>query len=299
MALKKIKVNLIPALRKLQIKSKNIVGTGKFLGSYKSGFRGKGLEFSNYRQYLPDDDAILIDWKATLRSDKVLIKEYVEERNLDIFFLFDVSDSMIFGSQDKLKHEYAAEVIASIAHAVIESGDNIGFALFTDKVIKEVPIENGISQYYVLTKTLVNPNFYGGSFDFDNVAGYILNKLSKDSILIIVSDFIGLKQTWVKKLEYLCGRFKVIGIMVRDPRDRTLPEMEGQQVVLEDPYTNEQISVDSGLLKYAYETEVKLQEKRIEQAFVDNHSPFLALDTSRDFTKPLMNFFRRLGERRH
>jgi len=299
MALKKIKVNLIPSLRKLQIKSKGIVGTGKFLGSYKSGFRGKGLEFSNYRQYLPDDDAMMIDWKATLRSDKILIKEYVEERNLDIFFLFDVSDSMVFGSQEKLKHEYAAEVIASIAHAVIESGDNIGFALFNDKIVKEVPIDRGMNQYYILAKTLVNPEFYGGNFDFDSTADYILNKLKKDSILIIVSDFIGLKQTWVKKLEYLCGRFRVIGVMVRDPRDRTLPEMDGQQVIIEDPYTHEQIAIDSDLLKYAYEAEVKAQEKNTEQAFVKNNSPFLSLDTSKDFAKPLMNFFRSLGERRH
>ncbi len=299
MAIKKLKIDLIPALKKLQIKSKGIMGTGKFIGSYKSGFRGKGLEFADYRPYNQEDDAMLIDWKASLRSDKILIKEYVEERNLDVFILFDVSDSMLFGSQQKLKNEYAAELIASLAHAVIESGDNIGFALFNDKIIKEFPIERGLHQYYTLSKTLVNPNFYGGQFDFDNVATYILNKVKKDSILIIVSDFIGLKPTWVKKFEYLAQRFKVIGVMVRDPRDRELPDMGGQQVVVEDPYSGEQLTVDSDLLKYAYQAEVRDQEKKIQEIFVRNNSAFLNLDTGKDFAKPLMTFFKSLGGRRH
>lgn len=293
---KKLKVDLIPAIKRLEILTKGMLGKGMFSGSYRSGFRGKGLEFADYRPYVFGDDALLIDWKATLRTDKILVKEYEEERNLNVFILFDVSDSMIFGSLPKLKFEYSAEMIASLSHAILESGDNIGFALFTDKLINLVRPNLGMRQFYLLSKVLVDPRLYGGPFDFCKVIDDLLLYLPRDSILIIVSDFIGLRNDWKKKIQLIGRKYKVVAVMVRDPRDRTLPDMGGQKVNIEDPYTGRQMTLDVDLLKYAYEAEVRKQEKEIEDEFEKNQCGFVFLTTDKSFVKPLINFFRRRGK---
>ena len=103
---------------------------------YKSVFRGRGLEFESYRLHGDDDDVSLIDWKASLRANEMLAKQYVEERRLNVYFLVDVSNSMLFGSSDKLKAEFTAEFVASLSHLVVGSGDNIGLVMFSDEVVK-------------------------------------------------------------------------------------------------------------------------------------------------------------------
>ena len=105
MVKKFFKVDIVPALKRLEILSKGLTSSSA-IGAYRSVFKGKGLEFSGYRQYSLEDDASLIDWKASARTDQILIKEYVEERNVDVFFLVDCSSSMLFGSSNKLKAEY-------------------------------------------------------------------------------------------------------------------------------------------------------------------------------------------------
>ena len=114
MPVKSLNIDLLPVLRKIPFVKKGLL-TSTTVGAYKSVFKGRGLEFAGYRPYSTTDDASLIDWKATARTGDVLVREYIEERNLNIIFLFDVSDSMLFGSTDKLKAEYAAELVASLS----------------------------------------------------------------------------------------------------------------------------------------------------------------------------------------
>jgi uncharacterized protein (DUF58 family) len=116
---------------------------------YKIIFRGKGLEFDSYRDFAPDDDASEIDWKASMRSNKLLVKQYIEERDLKIMIIVDVSDNMIFGSTEKLKCEYAAELSAALAHLIISSNDKMGFALFDEGIKNMVFPEKGTKQFEV------------------------------------------------------------------------------------------------------------------------------------------------------
>ena len=206
---KELKLDLSEGIKRLKILTSQIVNTS-IVGGYKSVFKGHGLEFEDYRQYTPNDDASLIDWKASVRSKELFIREFVEERNLNVYFLIDVSSSMIYGSIDKLKMEYAGELAAALSYVVLNAGDSVGFALFNDKIVKNVPPITGFMQYHNLVSALVNPNYYGGKYDLDEALKFILAFLKQASIVIIISDFIGLKNDWERYIKTVGVRDKII-----------------------------------------------------------------------------------------
>ncbi len=286
---KKLKLDLSKGIKRLQVTTNRLVNTG-FVGTYKSVFRGRGLEFEGYRQYTPDDDASIIDWKASVKSKELLVREFVEERNLSIYMMIDVSSSMIYGSTEKLKIEYAAEISATLSYAVLNAGDGVGFALFNDKVIKDAPPVSGYKQHHNIIKTLVNPNYYGGGYNLNEALRFSLSTLKNISVFIIISDFIGLTQGWDRYIRMLSKKFDVIGIMVRDPRDYTLPDYKGH-VVLCDPYSNNKITIKPSAIKEQYKRFVLKQEETIKKVFSTTGADFLSLSTEQSFIKPLTSLF--------
>lgn len=285
------KVDLVPALRRLEILSKGLTNS-KMIGAYKSVFKGKGLEFTGYREYTTEDDADLIDWKASARTNDLLIKEYAEERDVDVFFLVDSSKSMLFGSTQKLKAEYVIEMTASLAHAILEAGDSVGLTLYSDKEKQDVLPSRGKTQFYTLSKMLLNTENYDGVFDLSNAAKFIFNYLKKSAVVIIISDFISWKDNWEESLKLLSQKFDVICIMVRDPRDRKMPSDVGQ-VVIEDPDTGKNLLIEPELIKESYEHEVREQERRIRNSLSKTNIDFIDISTDQPFTKPIMNLFLR------
>ena len=286
---RKLNIDIVPSIRKLQVVTKGLIKT-KGIGSYKSVFRGKGLDFSEYRPYDDNDDASLIDWKASMRTNQILIRQYEEERDLNVFFVIDCSSGMVFGSTEKLKNEYAAEIVISLAFTILDFGDSVGLAMFNDKIIKKVYPGKGKGQFYSIVRTLSDPESYGGGFNFDNVTDFILNYLKQSTVVIIVSDFVGLNENSLDKLKLISTKYDTVGIMVRDPRDKTLPTDVGQ-VVIEDPYSNKSLLIEPKLIKEVYEEEIKKQEKWIKNSFATNKSDFLSLTTDKSFVKPLIGLF--------
>ncbi|MBS3150648.1 DUF58 domain-containing protein [Candidatus Woesearchaeota archaeon] len=286
---RKLNVDIVPSIRRLEIVTKGLLKT-KVSGNYRSVFKGRGLEFSEYRPYCSGDDASMIDWKATLRTNQILVRQYVEEKEVSVFFLIDCSDSMVFGSTVKLKNEYTVELVASLAYAILEAEDSVGMAMFNDKIVSKIYPAKGRSQFHVLEKALLNPDYYFGAYDFNNAAKFLLNFLKEDSVVIIVSDFVGLKDGWVKFLEIVSHKFDTIAIMVRDPRDKVLPEDAGQ-VVIQDPYSKRSLLIEPELIREVYEAEMKKQENEIRNAFLRNRADFLSLTTDKGFTKPVLNLF--------
>lgn len=271
--------------------------TGGLVGKYKSAFKGKGLEFEGYRKYTAADDSTLIDWKASSRTNQLLIKEFIEERNLNIYFLVDVSNSMLFGSASELKCEYAADLVSSIAYAAIRSGDSVGIALFNTGIITRIPPHTGNKQYYTLQRILTDVSLYGGGFDFVSVLKYISKYLPKGTVLIIVSDFIGLKPGWKEYLKVASKKFDVIGFMVRDIRDRELPPDGIGELMITDPYSNKQLIINPDELRQRYKSYVSSSEQDIKKTFFKARADFLELTTDQDFIKPLLSFFKGRGRR--
>jgi len=287
---RKLNIDIVPSIRKLEIVTKGLIQT-KGIGSYKSVFRGKGLDFSEYRPYDRNDDASLIDWKASMRANELLIRQYEEERDLNVFFVVDCSSGMIFGSTDKLKNEYAAEIVISLAFTILEVGDSVGLVMFNDKIMKKVYPGKGRGQFYSVVRELTNPENYGGGFDFENISDFILNYLKESTVVIIVSDFVGLSESSIESIKLITNKYDTVGIMVRDPRDKVLPEDVGQ-VVIEDPYSNKSLLIEPKLIKEVFEEEIKRQEKWIKDSFLKNKSDFLSLTTDKSFIKPVIGLFK-------
>jgi len=286
---KKLNVDIVPSIRKLEVVTKGLIKT-KGIGSYRSVFRGKGLDFSEYRPYSNVDDAALIDWKASMRTNQLLMRQYEEERDLNVFFLLDCSSSMIFGSTPKLKNEYAVEVVASLAYSILDAGDSVGLAMFSDKIIKKIYPGKGKGHFYALVKALTDPNNYGGGYDFNNAAQFVLNYLKETTVVIVVSDFVGLGETSIDNLKFMANKYDTIGIVVKDPRDREMPDDVGQ-VVIEDPYSKQSLLIEPELIKEVYEDEIKKQENWLKNLFIKNHSDFLLLTTDKSFVKPVLTLF--------
>lgn len=295
MAKGKLNINISPMIRKLEIATKRLT-VGGIVGTYKSVFRGHGLEFAEYRPYGPEEDSSLIDWKASLKANELLVKSYVEERNLDVFFLIDVSDNMVFGSTSKLKNEYAAELVGALTYVILDAGDRVGFAFFSDRAIKSFSPSNDKHQFHILSKNLSDVDIYGGKFDFTEAAKFLIGYLRPNTLILIVSDFIDLSKDWIKYLEVLSVKFELIGIIVKDPRDKTMPE-EDMNIAISDPYSNKSVLINPMLIKEEYKAYANEQEKLVKAEFTRLGSDFLELTTEESFVKPLIDFFNRRSRR--
>ena len=240
MPVKELKIDLIPHLRKVKLKARRDVLNRVLEGNWSTIFKGHGLEFAGYRAYNYGDDASKIDWGASLRAHEILVRDLEEYHNFNVFFLVDVSNSMLFSSTGKLKAEYAAEMIFSLCYAIMQTGDAIGLGMFTDHLVAKIPPSLGKGVYYRIIRHLTEPKNYGGDFNLTKALKYVSSFLNERSVIIIISDFIGLKEGWHRYINILAGKYDLIGIMIRDPRDFEMPVSAGQYLV-ENPFTGEKL----------------------------------------------------------
>ncbi|NOZ80211.1 MAG: DUF58 domain-containing protein [DPANN group archaeon] len=294
----KLKLDFKPKLTDLIITSASISGSGpgqgaitRTAGERKSLlYRGKGLEFDRFRVFTPDDDARMIDWKASLRANKILVKVYSEEQNKDIIIFFDVSSTMTYASHKKLKAEYAAELIADLTYNIAQSGDNAGLVMFTDRVVGVIPPQSGMTQYNKILRMLETAKLYDGRFDLNKALGFLNSIVRRQAIVILVSDFIGLKGSWKQAISALSSRMALIGIMIRDPLDDRLPDQQGQ-LVISDPFTEEEQLVEPRRIAEEYARINRQHINEIKTVFRKKRSDLLILHTDQDYRKPVRNFF--------
>ena len=251
---------------------------------------GRGLEFDGYRDYTASDDAVDIDWKASVRSDRTLVRKYIEERDLKFLFFIDVSDNMVFGSTEKVKCEYCAELVAALSHLILTSGDRVGFVLFNDKVVRVVMPKLGKKQFDILVYELSDPLVYGGSSDLNNVLGNFIKDLDKSiSIVFLVSDFVNLDEGYKKNLEILGSLVETVAIIVRDPLDNSLPELDKEIIVGAE---GRNLLINPKIAKNAYEKNAGEQLGLVKEIFEDYGIDFLELSTAESFSGGVAGFFK-------
>lgn len=259
---------------------------------YRTIFRGKGLEFDSYRVFQPDDDSSLIDWKASLRSNQVLAKKYIEERDLNVYFLVDVSNSMLFGSGNKLKAEFATEFISSLSHLILGAGDKIGLVMFSDKVVKILRPSSNKNQFPNFTRALSDSSLYGGGFDIDKAVEYCLRTVKTPyTIFILISDFIKTKKSNLRNMKLMGNRFETLAVVIRDRLDDNLPKTN-YQFSIQDPYSNRQMILDPVIASDRYKQNVIAQKKMVAQMFKDSNIDSIELVSDENFAVPLSVFLR-------
>ncbi|MFH1521333.1 MAG: DUF58 domain-containing protein [archaeon] len=259
---------------------------------YKVIFRGKGLEFDSYRNFSPDDDASFIDWKASLRANDLLAKKYIEERDLNIYFLVDVSNSMLFGSTNKLKAEFVAEFVVSLSHLIIGSGDNIGLVMFSDDVVKILRPAKGKNQFALFMKFLSDSSLYGGGFDLNKAIEHVLRMVNSPyTVFILVSDFIKTKKDSARELRLMGSKFETLAVMIRDPLDENLPETK-YQFSVQDPYSHKQMILDPDIAAKMYRKNVIKQKGILKEMFKHSGIDLLELITDKGLVIPLSTFLK-------
>ena len=283
----RLKLSLVD-LDKIDLVVKGL-SNSRFMGGYASVFKGRGLEFSNFRAFMPDDDANNIDWKTSARLNHPVVKEYIEERDIEVFFLIDVSSKMITGSTPRLKCEYIADFVASLSHFVLKTGDKVGIGLFSDKMKGVIYPNNGIKHFYFISDMLSNLSYYGGGCDIQKAINFAVRFLRKGAIVFLVSDFIT-NEDLDNALRIAGQKFDMIAVVVRDPVDLELPKGLGE-VLVEAPDSGEKIVVKPGKIAKYYGHEAKVQLRKIEKSFLKNRVSLLELNTGKSFSESLIRFF--------
>lgn len=289
MKLKEFKAELKPTNSKHNFSShKNIINK-LLLGNMVSQMKNRGFEFEDYRVYTKNDDASRIDWKATLRSNQLLLRETTEEKAVNVVFLVDVSDTMLFSSGEKLKCEYAAEIVCSLSFTIQREGNAIGLALFNEKIQSLVRPKVGSKQYFDIIKMISTKENYGGKSNLKNAIKNALAILKVPSLLVIISDFIDIGEDWETYLEMVSLKYNVIGICVRDKLDRNIPKNAGY-FVIEDPKSDKKTLIDTKEHYQTYKEEIKHEEEYLDKSFKNAKSSYIVLQTDEDFTNPLIRF---------
>ncbi len=268
-------------MHEIDVNVKRLVDEVRFILKYRVIFRGRGMEFEGLREYTPSDDASMIDWKISRRVstskkiDNLYVRVYEEERDLNIFVLLDTSETMIFGTQDKLKTEYASVIAGSLIYTAIEVGDKAGIGMFSDRIHKNILPSKASDQYYRILRELSNQKNYGGGCDLYSSLKTATSSLDSRSILFIVSDFINVGDKWEDLLKAASSKFEgVLGIMVRD-------------ISVTD--------VNLDRIREKYRLEAEKQEKNIGRIFKDAHAGFIKCYTNEPFVNPLVKWFSMWG----
>ncbi|MDH3782472.1 MAG: DUF58 domain-containing protein [Desulfobulbaceae bacterium] len=264
-------------------------------GEYHSVFKGQGMEFDEVRAYQPGDDIKTIDWNVTARTGLPYVKRYVEEREITVFFLVDLSASGFFGSLDKLKNEIAAEFCALLAFSAIKNNDKVGLIVFTDTIELFIPPAKGTSHVLRLIRELL---FFGpgkkrarAGTDIALALDYLGRVLHKRGVVFLVSDF--LDQDFEKTLGVLARRHDLIAVTVADPRECALPDVGLMEI--QDAETGAQVLVDTGdkEVRRRYEELAREKNDKLASLFKGTGVDHIELYTDRDYVLDLVKFFRK------
>ncbi|MFT4308136.1 MAG: DUF58 domain-containing protein [Candidatus Woesearchaeota archaeon] len=268
---------------------------GNLVGEYRSAFRGRGLEFTTFRNYDVGDDAIHIDWKATLRSQGPLVRVFEEERDLKVYFLFDTSNSMLFSSHEKLKAEFAAEFMAALMYGVLHAEDAVGLVMFSDTIKTFIPASIGDTQFFNLSRALTDTRNYGGTKNYEKLINFCMGSLPKTSILFMVSDFIGLPEDYEHHFEPMNQKYESVAFMIRDPVDDELPG-EGEAYLL-DPFSDDEIEVEAPLVRGRYAEHVLAFKQQVTDTYRKSRDDVLILRSDEDYLPVLIRYLVRRKNR--
>ncbi len=285
---------ILKQVRQIEIRTKGLVNQ-VFSGEYHSVFKGRGMEFSEVREYQFGDDIRNIDWNVTARFGHPFIKIFEEERELTVMLMVDLSGSLIFGTVEKTKQQVAAELSAILAFSALKNNDKVGLILFTDKIEKFVPPRKGRSHVLRIIRDVLSFEPEGKSTNLKAALEYMNSTIKKRSIVFLLSDFMD--SGYEKILRIIGKKHDLIGVVLNDKRENEIPKMG--LLKLTDAETGEERWVDTSSIKVQNrlkEVRRNMMERR-KSLFISSRLDSIEVQTGDDYVKPLVQFFR-LRERR-
>jgi uncharacterized protein (DUF58 family) len=269
-------------------------------GAYHSRFKGQGIEFDDFREYQPGDDVRFLDWNVTARMNDPYVRKYIEERELTVMLLVDVSGSGDYGSGEDSKRERAAEVAAVVAFSATHNGDKVGLCLFSDQVEHYLPARKGGSHTLRIIRDILDSQPRSRGTDLAPPLDLALQRIAHRALVVLVSDFLtsGTEADlrWDKALRSVAAKHDVVAAQIIDPRELELPN--AGRVILEDPETGEQhvLNTSSPRVRRLYAERLQARQEALAQRFKKNGVERLEIQTDQDYAPALTAYFR--GRRR-
>ena len=280
---------LIKKVRKIEIKTRGL-SSNIFAGQYHSAFKGRGMAFSEVREYQYGDDVRDIDWNVTARFNKPYVKVFEEERELTVMLLVDMSSSLDFGTEGMYKKDMVAEIAATIAFAAIQNNDKIGAIFFTDRIEKFIPPQKGRKHILYIIREVLGFEPKSRGTDLTMPLQYLTNAIKKRCTAFILSDFIE-ERDFKSALTIANRKHDVVAIQVYDKRVEELPDVGLMKML--DPETSEEVYVDTSSRrvrmqhhKWWVESQVRLRD-----TFSKSGVDAVSVRTDQDYVKSLMNLF--------
>jgi uncharacterized protein (DUF58 family) len=286
---------LLKRVRKIEIKTRGLTNH-IFAGQYHSAFKGRGMSFSEVREYNYGDDIRAIDWNVTARMMHPFVKIFEEERELTVILLVDVSQSSYFGTRKQMKNEMTAELSAILSFSAIRNNDKVGVIFFTDRIEKFIPPKKGTSHILRIIRELIDFHPVGKGTDIELALRYLNNVMKKKSIVFLMSDFMG--WGYEDALNIAKRRHDIVGLHTHDIRETELPNIGLVRII--DPETNKTgwLDTSSHEVRLAYGKWFRQNVNYCKSAFIKAGADLVPIRTDEDYLRSLIGFFRRREKRR-
>ncbi|MBN1560573.1 DUF58 domain-containing protein [candidate division KSB1 bacterium] len=285
---------ILKKVKRIEITTRGLVND-VFSGEYHSVFKGRGMEFSQVREYQIGDDIRTIDWNVTARQGHPYVKVFEEERELTVMLLVDVSSSSDFGTFRQMKGEIAAEICALLAFSAIKNNDKVGLIIFSDGVEKFVAPKKGKSHVLRVIREILYHQPQGSQTNIGEALEFLSRVVRRRAVIFLVSDFIS--SGYEKALQIANKRHDIVSVTITDPREVELPNVGF--IELEDAETGETFLVDTSSLdirhEFAATTSTAIGER--EKLFRSLNVDFIDIRTDQSYIEPLMRFFRMRAKR--
>jgi len=281
---------LLKRVRKIEIKTRKL-SRNIFAGEYHSQFKGRGMAFSEVREYQPGDDVRSIDWNVTARLNKPYIKVFEEERELTVMLLVDVSGSRNFGTFSQIKRDMMAEVAATLAFSTIANNDKVGVILFSDKIEKYIPAQKGKTHVLHIIRELLSFEPSSTGTDIAQALQYFANAQKRRCTAFLISDFIH-SGSIKKPLLIASNRHEVNAIQIYDRREEELPNIG--LVKFHDAETGQDLWIDTALtsIRNEYARSWRNNQESLDKLFTKTGVNHIRVRTDEDYVKALMHLFR-------
>ena len=281
---------LIKKVRKIEIKARGL-SSNIFAGQYHSAFKGRGMAFSEVREYQFGDDVRDIDWNVTARFHRPYVKVFEEERELTVMLLIDVSGSLDFGTQKQLKRDMVTEIAATLAFSAIQNNDKIGVVFFSDKIEKYIPPKKGRKHILYIIREMLDFQPESKRTDVKQAVEFLSSVQKRRTTAFLLSDFF-VRNDFHQSLQIANRKYDVVAIQVYDQRAKDLPDVGLMKVVDAETGFEQYVDTGSKRLREAYHRYWLNRQSQLEETFNKSNVDHVSIATSEDFVKALLLLFK-------
>ena len=281
---------IIKKVRKIEIKTRGL-SSNIFAGQYHSAFKGRGMAFSEVREYQFGDDVRDIDWNVTARFHRPYVKVFEEERELTVMLLIDVSGSLDFGTQKQMKRDMVTEIAATIAFSAIQNNDKIGVVFFSDKIEKYIPPKKGRKHILYIIREMLDYHPESKRTDVKQAVEFLSSVQKRRTTAFILSDFY-VRNDFQQSLQIANRKHDVVAIQVYDQRARELPDVGLMKVVDAETGFEQYVDTSSKRLRDSYRKYWQSRQSQLLETFNKSNVDNVSIATNEDFVKAMLMLFK-------